>query len=405
MTRSRAAVAALATATGIGMGVCQTGPALAALPGADTLTPVAGVPGNMNAPDLNGDGRPDIAVPLFGTDLLAVRINDGRGGFGPVRRYPVGLKPSFIARGDFNRDGKVDLAVSNAGSGDVSVLIGNGDGTLRAARNYPISGPSAGLLGMSNGTFSLEADDVNGDHLTDLVTSNSISNDVSVLLGRGNGTFRSAKTYPIAGPKSTGVIPFALSLGDLNGDGYPDAVTGGATSVTIMLNDGHGRFRAIGSQFVGFDIACTKVGDLNEDGKLDVVATGTGTLNAQVLLGTGDGGFRRGPNLFAGGFGAQCFSIGDLDQDGHLDLAVVNSGSTAGVGNVAILHGDGHGRFRSDPGKDSNPVNIAPWATDLADFNGDGRTDIVVANSLPPSVSLLLGKGDGGFRGQRTFPM
>jgi hypothetical protein len=157
--------------------------------------------------------------------------------------------------------------------------------------------------------------------------------------------------------------------------------------------------------FVGFDIACTKVGDLNEDGRPDIVATGTGTLNAQVLLGRGDGSFRRGPNLFARGFGSQCFSMGDLDRDGHLDLTVVNTSSLLGVGNVAVMHGGGDGRFRSNLRTDTYPVNIAPWATDLADFNGDGDIDVVVANSVPASVSLLLGNGDGTFARHVSFLM
>ena len=388
---------AAGAAAALAIAMCFADVASAALPGAGTVTPVLGVPGNMNAPDLNRDGRPDIVVPAFGTDLLSVRINNGRGSFGPVRRYRAGLKPSFIARGDLDRDGKVDLVVSNAASANVSVLIGNGDGTLRKPREYSIA--------PGNGTFSLEAEDVDGDGILDVVTSNSISNDLSVLPGVGDGTFRAARTYPIAGPSSRGIIPFALSLGDFDGDGDSDAVSGGVESVTILKNDGRGRYRATGSNFVGFDIACTKVGDVDEDGRPDIVATGTGTLNAQVLLGRGDGSFRRGPSLFARGFGSQCFSMGDLERDGHLDLTVVNTSSHRGTGNVAVLHGAGDGRFRSDLLTDTYPVNVAPWATDLADFDGDGDVDVVVANSVPASVSLLLGKGDGTFGRRVSFLM
>jgi hypothetical protein len=377
----------------------------AAVPGADTVTPVVGVPGNIKAPDLNHDGWPDVVVAEFGTDLVAVRLNDGSGSLGPVRRYPVGVKPSFITAGDFNGDGNVDLAVSDAGSAAVSVLLGNGDGTLRDARQYPISGPSAGVAGISTGSFSLEAADVTGHGRLDIVTSNSVSNDVSVLPGNGDGTFGPAATYPIAGPASRGVIPFALSLGDFDGDGDQDAVSGGAESVTILRNDGHGRYLAVASHFVGFDIACTKVGDINEDGKPDIVATGTGTLNAQVLLGNGDGTFRPGDNLFARGFGSQCFSLGDVDADGHLDLTIVNSSSQHGVGNVAVLLGDGRGHFHGDLISSTYPVNGGPWATDLADFNGDGVLDIAVCNSLPASVSVLFGRGDGTFRPQVSYIM
>src|SRR5258708_7341131 len=110
--------------------------ARAAAPGADLISPAAGVPGNIATPDLIGRGLPDLVVPETGTDLLAVRLNDSHGSFGPVTRYPVGLKPSFIAVGDFDRDGHLDLAVSNAGSGDVSVRVGRREWRIASLPNH-----------------------------------------------------------------------------------------------------------------------------------------------------------------------------------------------------------------------------------------------------------------------------
>jgi hypothetical protein len=395
--RAPAIAAAICVAAGLAPGVAR-----AAIPGAGLLSPVIGVPGNIATPVLTHDGLPDLVVPLTGTGLVSVRLADDRGGFGPPRRYKVGLAPSFIAVGDFARNGNNDLAVSNAGTCDVSVLRGRGDGTFFPAHNYSVSGPGGNPVGLSCGTFSLEAADVNGDGVLDLVTVNSISNDVSVLLGRGDGTFRPAVTYRIPGPKSTGVIPFALSVGEFDGDSAPDLVVGGAHSVTIMENDGHGRFTATSSYFVGLDIACTKVADLLGNGKLDIVATGTATLNAQVLLGNGDGTFMRGVDLFSGGFGPQCFSIGDVNRDGHPDLAIVNSSSPAGTGDVAVELGDGHGNFRLAA---TYPVGMLPWASSLADFAHRETLDLAVANTLPPSVSILRGNGDGTFRRAVTYGM
>ncbi|HEX4249840.1 MAG TPA: VCBS repeat-containing protein [Pseudonocardia sp.] len=402
-----AAAAGMLLALGMGHGVAAAAPGLPTptIPGGAALTPVIGVPGNMNAPDLNDDGHPDLAVPDFGSDQLSVRINRGDGTFGPVRRYQVGSKPSFITRGDFNGDGNLDLATSNAGSGDISVLLGNGDGTLRPARAYSISGPSAGLAGISTGSFSLEAVDVDGDGVLDIVTSNSVSNDLSVLHGRGDGTFDAARTFPIAGAHSVGVIPFALSVGDWNDDGHPDVMVGGAESVTIMLNDGHGNFRATSSNRVGLDIACTKVGDFNGDGVPDVAATGTGTLNTQILLGNGDGTFRAGQNALSGGIGPQCLSVADVNRDGDEDLTVVNTASQHVQGDVVVLRGDGHGHFTADPVTSSYPVQFAPWATEAVDFDGDGKLDLAVANSAPASVSVLRGNGDGTFQPQVVYGM
>jgi hypothetical protein len=380
---------------GLVLAACASGVFLSASRAALPL-PFAAVPGNVNSSDLNGDHRPDVIAPEFGTDFLAVRLGDGHGGFGPLRRYPVDLKPSFVTTGDFNHDRKLDVAVSNTGSADVSVLLGNGDGTLQPAVNYPISSPGGGLLGISTGTFSLEAADVNGDGNLDIVTSNSAANDVSVLLGRGDGTLEPARTYPIAGPSSTGGIPFELALGDFDGDLRPDIVTGGATTVTIMLNDGTGGFTATSSYPVGAVNSCAKIGDVNGDRIPDIVAT-TWAGNAQVLLGNGDGTFRPGQDVPSGGIAAECFSLGDLNHDGNLDLAIANSSSTAGVGNVSVIFGDGHGHF-GGASSATYPVGAAPWATALGDYDGDHTVDIVEVNSEPPSVGLLLGNRDGTFR-------
>jgi hypothetical protein len=374
--------------------------AQAALPGANPLAPVIGVPGNIATPDLTGQGLPDLVVPEFGADLLAVRLNEGNGSFGPVQRYPVGLKPSFIAVGDFNRDGKLDLAVSNAGSGDVSVLLNKGDGTFLPARNYSVSSPSGGL---STGTFSLEAVELTGKGILDLVTANSVSNDVSVLIGNGDGTFQPAHTYSIGTGAGQGMLPFALSVLPLGGGRPDDLVVGGLHGVTLMAGDGHGAFHPLASYPVGLDIACTRVADLNGDGKDDLVATGTGTFNAQVFLGNGDGTFTPGEDLFSGGFGPQCFSIARLSAGGNLDLAIVNSSSAFGTGDLAVLDGDGRGQFDLAA---EYPVGIAPWASSVADFNHNGGVDVAVANTGPTaSVTILYGNGQGGFARKATYGM
>jgi len=371
------------------------------------LSPLAGLPGNMHATDLNGDGKPDILVPETATGWLAVRLNNGDGSFGPVKRYKVGLLPSFITEGDFNHDGKVDIAVSNAGSGDVSVLLGRGDGTFSAAVNYPVSGTAAasGLPALGEGTFSLVTGDFNGDGKEDLATTNSVTNNISVLLGKGDGTFSPARTYPIAGAHSIGIIPFALASGDFNRDGKPDLVSGGALSVTILLGNGNGGFNAAASYFVGFDIACVNVADVNGDGIPDIVASGTGTLNLKVLLGNGDGTFKPGESLSSLGIAPQCFSLADLNGDHKVDIAVVNSSSLYGVGDLAILLGKGDGTFVDTARNATYPLAFIPWATAVADFNGDGIPDIAVANGFPAVVSILFGKGDGTFRPPVDYSM
>jgi hypothetical protein len=222
-------------------------------------------------------------------------------------------------------------------------------------------------------------------------------------MGNGDGTFQTAHTYSIGTGAGQGVLPFALSVLPL-GAGHPDdLVVGGLHSVTVMAGDGHGAFHPLASYEVGLDIACTKVADLNNDGKEDFVATGTATLNAQVFLGNGDGTFTRGQNLLSGGIGPQCLSIARLSGDGNLDLAIVNSSSTFGTGDLAVFDGNGHGHFDLAA---EYPVGIAPWASSVGDFNHNGGVDVAVANTGPTaSVTILYGNGQGGFPREATYGM
>src|SRR5439155_11609832 len=120
---------------------------------------------------------------------------NGDGTFRAAVNYGSGIEPVSVAMGDFNGDGKLDLAVANYPSWDnsklgftngiVSVLLGKGDGSFRAAVNY-----SAGIT-----PFSIAVSDFNGDGKPDLAVANFISGDVSVLLGKGDGTFQAAVNY------------------------------------------------------------------------------------------------------------------------------------------------------------------------------------------------------------------
>src|SRR5262249_45419153 len=120
--------------------------------------------------------------------------------------FDAGLLPYSVAVGDFDRDGKPDLAVANSGSNDVSVLLGKGDGTFQTARNVPA------------GSFprSLAVGDFNGDGNLDLAVANSGSNDVSVLLGNGDGTFQTARNFP------AGRRPYSVAVADFDRDRTPD---------------------------------------------------------------------------------------------------------------------------------------------------------------------------------------
>jgi hypothetical protein len=172
------------------------------------------------AGDVNGDGLLDLAVANIRSNNVSVLLGTGDGSFGAARTFAAGTIPRSVVLGDVNGDGLLDLAVANYVSNNVSVLLGNGDGTFAAARHFAAgSGPQSVVLG-----------DVNGDGLPDLVVT---SGTVRVLLGNGAGTFRTTHVSYVAGGR-----PLGLAVGDLDSDGWLDVVTAnsGSNDVSILLN-------------------------------------------------------------------------------------------------------------------------------------------------------------------------
>jgi FG-GAP-like repeat/Abnormal spindle-like microcephaly-assoc'd, ASPM-SPD-2-Hydin/FG-GAP repeat len=294
----------------------------------------------------------------------------------------TGSSPLSVATGDFNGDGKLDLAVANSGSGNnVSILLGNGDGTFKPAVDY----------GAGSGPYSVAVGDFNGDGKLDLVVANTNSNNVSILLGNGDGTFQPAVDYGV------GSEPRAVAVGDFNGDGKLDLAVAntGSSNVSVLLGNGDGTFQPAFDFSTGFGQISLAVGDFNGDGNLDLAVVNFGTGNVSVLLGDGDGTFEPAVNYVAG-VAPVSVSVGDFNGDGKLDLAVANiAAGNIGPGSVSVLLGNGDGTFQPavNYGVGPNPNFVA-----VGDLNGDANLDLVVANTTSNNVSILLGNGDGTFQ-------
>jgi hypothetical protein len=315
----------------------------------------------------------------------------------------TGQTPDAVVAGDFNGDGILDLAVANQGSNNLSILLGNGDGTFH---------PTASSVPAVPAPYALASADFNGDGILDLAVIEGGNDPVMVLLGKGDGTFT-------AKPGSTtGVGPDALAVADFNGDGIPDLAvvnnggfTYGCTScpgtVTILLGNGDGTFTAAPmSPSTGLDPFAIVTGDFNGDGIPDLaVLTQCGAYPdcqsgqaVTILLGNGDGTFNLAPTGYQVG-GLDVESIAVGDFNGDGNLDLVLTSSYNDI--AAVFAGHGDGTFTSET---STPTGTNPEAIAVGDFNGDGIADLAVANSGSNSLSILLGNGDGSFTAASATP-
>ena len=405
--------------------------------------------------DLNGDGKADLTFTrnqLGNAIFLAVSLGHGDGTFAQPVQYPIsyGLDANlYLAIGDVNGDGFPDIVTSG-----ISIFFGDGTGAFPRRQDYlvpaygciiltdidgdgrldivtgsgnplmlsgdPGFGSLTVLFGWDGGTFfgpevsiapagTSVAGDFNGDGIPDLVDA-SLSG-ISVMAGDGKGGFSSTFTYDF-GSNSVG----AITVADFNHDGRPDIAVGiygdpaSPGLIEIFLGRGDGTFQTPLSFSVPTWPTALTTGDFNADGKQDLAVVvlqpeqvgqelGTpqpGTL--LVFLGHGDGTFAA-PVSYPAAAGADAVVTGDFNGDGKLDLAVGEGATETFGGGVNILLGNGDGTYSAGA---SIALSAGSGSLAAADFNRDGKLDLVVLTNTGPAI--LLGHGDGTFGPPSTYP-
>ncbi len=345
-------------------------------------------PTALVAADLNGDKKPDLAVVNNTASSVSILMNNSTAGsisfvHGTTISSGLGTTPTSIIAADFNGDQKLDLAVGSAGSNQVSVMLGTGTGTFGAPLN----------TAMGEKVYAVAAADFDKDGKLDLIAGTNFW--IRLKLGNGDGTFGTTN-WPISSPAGAiAFLPF-----DVNGDKKMDLIVVNyntsdvQTAITVELNSttaiGNPTFAFPPRRYgVGYQPRGIALGDFNGDTRPDVVVTAKGSNLASVLLGNGKGQFDPGVATTIGKQQCQFLAMDDFNNDHKSDMAISCTG-----GSVQVFFGKGTGAFNA-------PITLTAGATPqdiaTADFNGDGFIDLAVANKTSNNISVFLNNKTGGF--------
>ncbi len=354
--------------------------------------------GFLVAADLDGDGKLDLGV----TNTLASTVTrlrgDGAGHFESAGAHGAGSRPNSIVSVDCDGDGERDLVVANYGSDSVTILRGDGTGGFAPGESFETG----------TGPYTVAAADLDGDGRLDLVTANFLSKDVSILRGTAQGGFRPPVHVGVPGR------PIFVVLGRIDGDSFVDAIVAGyGEGLFLLRGDGAGGLLAPEAVDLGMPArttVCIALGDVNQDGRVDL-ATGLSTATTSrtvVALGDGRGGFSSTAAVPAFGF-VNSVLLEDVASTGQRDLVTAN----AGIYVVSVHAGNGVGGFGLSP-ITSVQTPTAPEGVVAADFDGDGRLDLATANwgfassnvaTYPMLASGVLGAGALFATGRRPYAL
>ncbi len=329
-------------------------------------------PGNVAVADLNGDGSLDLVTTRSydgtpGTASkgeISILFGHGDGSFNPPVSV-AGPQADFIAAVDINGDAIPDLVAASGPA--VAVMMGKGDGSFLAPVRYPVQGSLAYAW-----AYSLATGDLNNDGAPDLLVSAygrfgpnpSTPGQIAVLLNKGHGTFADAVFYADR-------AAFGVTAADFNGDGKLDAATASFDgTVRIFDGDGSGRLGAPSELGIGAQGVAIVAGDVNHDGKPDLLTGNDNSHSVSVLISQGDGSFGAAQSLAAGN--TYSVAMADLDGDGRIDLLAGGSGEHV----IDFWRGGADGAFVITAGIDIGDASARGVAA--ADFNSDGKLDLVV---------------------------
>ena len=334
--------------------------------------------------DLNGDGKPDLVAVNLAANTVSVLSNASSAGslaFAPKADFATGSLPFHVAVGDLDGDGLPDLAITNRSSNTVSVL-----------RNTSTSGniSFAPKVDFATGTspYYVAIGDIDGDGRLDLAIANNQSGSVSVIINSGsagNISFEPKIDYTV------GTSPTSVAIANLDDDGKPDLAVTNYTSNTVSI------LKNTSTSSVSFadkiDIAVSSnplsicAGDFDGDGKADLATVNYGSYTVSVLRNTSSGGaigFADKADYFTGD-NPKSVTVGDIDGNGKPDLIVANLASE----NISLLRNTSTTGAISFADRDDYAIGSGVTNASMADLDGDGNPDFAIASASTKNISVL----------------
>lgn len=323
-----------------------------------------------------------------------------------------GGSPVALAVGDIDRDGDLDVVAARAYVGGSGFSFLRNEGTGRFAQPVIFQGASGRSAGVALA-------DLNGDGKLDVVVSDgdglAVGNSMSIYLGNGDGTFAPRQAVSLGSGR---IAPIGITTADFDGDSDVDmAVACDAVgAVMVLRNNGNGTFATPVSIPVGSYADDVAAGDLNGDGRADLVV-GHAEYRVSVLINNGAGGFNAATgydNLHLGTFWAgpqlPTVALGDVDRDGDLDVLYGNTRTWDGdneTGQIIQLRNSGNGTLTRDANIPLVWYSAGPTDLVTADMNGDGALDILgssYSGRADDGVCVVLNNGSGGFGPAVRYP-